>query len=232
MYPPHRRARERSPQPCRHRGVQVVNTQRTQSNSVHRIGSGHLQPGAADAAAGIGAHTAKNADRPGEPPRRERHHVHARRVDPLQVIDRHQQRPVVGEVFDDRQERRGHGALIGGRAVLRPQQHLVDRELAGVRAGPPTRMRAPRPAGRPGPCRPARIRLPRRAPTTPGNPCPVPAPRQPTRGWSCRCRARPRSATPMARKSQKPETQRSSPLYRTALHATPGTARRIPANGG
>ena len=40
----HRRARERSPQPGRHRCVQIVNTQRMQSDSVHRVGPGHLQP--------------------------------------------------------------------------------------------------------------------------------------------------------------------------------------------
>ena len=160
----------------------------------------------------IGAHTAKNADRPGEPPRRERHHVHARWVEPLQVIDRHQQRPVVGEAFDDREERRGHGALIGGRRRCPPASVPGRPRIAGVRADLPTRMRAPRPADPPGPCRPARIRPPPHAPITPGNLCPVPAPRQPARGWFCRCRARPQSAMPMARKSQKPETPRSSGL--------------------
>ena len=118
----------------------------------------------------IGAHTAKNSHRPGEPPRRERHHVHARRVDPLQVVDRHQQRPFVGEVFDYRQERRGHGALIGGRAVCPPASAPGRLRVAAGRANLPTRMRAPRPAGQPGPCRPARIRPQRRAPTAPETP--------------------------------------------------------------
>ena len=129
--PAHRRARKGSPQPRRYRCVQIVDTQRTQSNSGNRVRAGHLQPGRAGAVDGVCAHTAKNADRPGEPPRRERHHVHARWVDPLQVIDRQQQRPAVGEVFDDRKECRGHGALIGGGVVVRPHQHLIDRQALG-----------------------------------------------------------------------------------------------------
>ncbi len=56
------------------------------------IGPRQLHPSAADAVA-IGSHTAENANVPGESPCGERDHIHARRVDPLQVVDRHQKRP-------------------------------------------------------------------------------------------------------------------------------------------
>ena len=124
----HRRAREGSTQPGRDRGVQLVDTQRIQANTVDRFGPRQLQPGRARTLVGFGAHAAEDSDGSGEATRGECEDVNAGRIEPLQIVDRQQHRPAVGESLDHRQERGRDRTLIGHGAVVAAQQHLVDGE--------------------------------------------------------------------------------------------------------
>ena len=96
----HRGAGEGSPQPGGDRGVQLVDAQRIQANTVDRLGPWQLQPGRARAFAGLGAHTAQDPDGSGEATRGECEDVNAGGIKPLQIVDRQQDRASLGESLD------------------------------------------------------------------------------------------------------------------------------------
>jgi hypothetical protein len=61
----------------------------------------------------FGADGGQQSHRTGQPARRECEHVLAGRIEPLQVVDRQQERAMVGEPIDDREKRGCHRALVG-----------------------------------------------------------------------------------------------------------------------
>ena len=124
-------------------GAKSANAQRVQLDSMNSIGPGELQPVRCGAVVVIvfGSHRAEEAHRSGQPPRGECDDMHAGRIEPLQVVDRQQDRLVVAEQVDDRQKRRRNRTLVGGGAPCGfPHQDPID--------GDALRRRQVRPPGR------------------------------------------------------------------------------------
>ena len=101
--------------------MQIVNTQRTQTNTVGRLWPRQLKPRCARAVVHLGAHRAENSDRTGESSRGERDDVNAGRIEPLQIVDGQQHRAGFDQPLDHRQERGRDRTLVGYVTRVRPQ---------------------------------------------------------------------------------------------------------------
>jgi hypothetical protein len=128
-----RRPRDGPTQPKNQDLMQLANRQRPQPDSTRAIRAGQLQ-----ARRGLRGARRAHHGRPGrKPPCRIRHHARAGRVDPLQVVDRDQNRIFGGEPADDSDKRRRHRPGIDVVGLDSATQQLRPRPPAAVAASPP-----------------------------------------------------------------------------------------------
>jgi hypothetical protein len=107
--------------------VQATESQWAHADTLDTVGPLELQPGRRRRSAGCGTGGEQDPDPPPEPSDGERQRRLARRVEPLDVVDGDEHRPVRRQPFDNRQEGRTEYPLVGGGAVAGLRQQSFHR---------------------------------------------------------------------------------------------------------
>ena len=114
--------------------MQSAQAQRADVHVSHTAGADQLQPGRRAGPLVLCSLGDQQAHPAREPAGADRQDGLAGRVQPLHIVDRHQDGRVLRQAVDDRGERRGDDGLVGRRTVGGgSQQHPVDGEALNLR---------------------------------------------------------------------------------------------------
>jgi hypothetical protein len=109
--------------------VQGAEAKRSQTYPTENVRTAQLQPRRYVNLLWLIAHSYQHTDRSGKSPNGRGEDQPAGVVEPLQIVNRKQQRGLQGQCINDRHKSRRHGPLIRGRtAARRPTQDPIDGE--------------------------------------------------------------------------------------------------------